>query len=60
MLTNLMNYIFVFSIGVFIGVLIAFEIFQKQLKNFINNRDAKFNEFLTCYDWHLPVKKEGE
>ena len=35
MLTVLMNYIFVFSIGIFIGIILAFEIFQKQLKNSI-------------------------
>ena len=36
MLTVLMNYIFVFSIGIFIGIVSAFEIFQKQLQDTIN------------------------
>ena len=35
MLTNLMNYIFVFSIGILIGGLFAFEVFQKQLEKTI-------------------------
>jgi len=33
-----MNYIFVFSIGIFIGIISAFEIFQKQLKKEIHHR----------------------
>jgi len=36
MLTVLMNYIFVFSIGIFIGTLLAFEIFQNQLQKEID------------------------
>ena len=55
-----MNYIFVFSIGIFTGTLIAFEIFQKQLKNIINSGDAKFKEFLSWYGWYVPCRKEEE
>jgi len=36
MLTILMNYIFVFSVGVLAGTLCAYELFQEQLRKELN------------------------
>ncbi|MBQ2635359.1 MAG: hypothetical protein IJG09_01460 [Methanobrevibacter sp.] len=49
MLTVLMNYLFVFSIGIFIGTLCAFEVFQNQLQKEINTHYIL--KYLSEYDW---------
>lgn len=49
MLTVLMNYIFVLACGIFIGVLISFEVFQNQLQKEINYH--YFRSYITKYGW---------
>lgn len=41
MLTILMNYIFVLAIGIFTGILIASEVFQKQLDKVLREWDSQ-------------------
>lgn len=58
MLTNLMNYIFVFSIGILTGTLFAFEVFQKQLETLLINDDSLFKEYITLHGWYWQGRKK--
>ncbi len=51
-----MNYIFVFSIGIFIGNLLAFEIFQKQLEKIIFREQVC--DYVIKYGWLYDGEEE--